>query len=326
MPEKTPKKSNDHKNIDFDNIITQSQNMIEVLDTAKEIAQSDINILVTGETGCGKELVACAIHNNSPRKDGPYVVINCAGIPDTLLESELFGHEKGAFTDASDKRRGKFELAHGGTLFLDEIGDLSAVAQPKILRAIEEKRFARVGGEEPIEVDCRIIAATNKDLRKESTEGKFREDLYYRLCEAHLHLPPLRERQDDIALLTDHFIKEFNGQFNKYVHGASDVVKSYLSRYNWPGNVRELKSIIRIGMALIKNNQMWLEDLPFNIRLMSDEPASPTNKSLALDMIEKEHIANVLKIAQWNKVKAAKLLKVSRPTLDRKIAKYDLKP
>lgn len=309
--------------ISFDSIVTQSPQMRKIFDLAKNVSQSDINVLINGETGTGKEILARAIHNNSSRKNGPFVVINCAGIPDTLLESELFGHEKGAFTDAARKKLGKFELAQNGTLFLDEVGDLSQNSQPKILRAIEDKRFDRLGGEAPIDTNCRIISATNKDLTEEIKKGLFREDLYYRLCETRFLLPPLRERPEDIPVLVNHFIEEFNKKFNKKVEGASDVVQAYLQRYAWPGNIRELKSIIKIGMTLIEHDRLWMEDLPFNVEIVSDE--KPLSGNMSLEENEKNHILTVLKHAQWNKVKAANLLQISRPTLDRKIDKYNLK-
>ena len=321
-PPYTPYKET--QNITFDNIVTKSEKMRKIFELAKTVSESEINVLINGETGTGKEILARAIHNNSQRKDGPFVVINCAGIPDTLLESELFGHEKGAFTDASRKKIGKFELARNGTLFLDEVGDLSQNSQPKILRAIEDKRFDRLGGEEPVETNCRIISATNKDLSEEIKNGRFREDLYYRLCETRFLLPSLRERPEDIPLLVNHFIQEFNKKLNKNVEGASDVVQAYLQRYNWPGNIRELKSIIKIGMTLIEHDRMWMEDLPFNVEIISEEKRENLGENLSLEENEKNHILSVLSHTQGNKLKAAQLLKISRPTLDRKISKYNI--
>jgi transcriptional regulator with PAS, ATPase and Fis domain len=325
--EKSVKNNNklrEEREVRFDSIITCSKEMLRVLDIAKRISQSETSVLLVGVSGTGKELMARAIHNNSFKKDGPFVVVNCAGIPDTLIESELFGHEKGAFTDAISKKKGKFELAHGGTLFLDEIGDLSLFAQPKTLRAVEDKKFMRLGGEEPISVNCRIIAATNKDLPGEVKKGQFREDLYYRLCEIRLDLPPLAQRKADIPMLVDYFIKEFNREFGKNVIGASNIVLSYLMKYHWPGNVRELRSIIKIGMALVSRDTLWLEDLPFKIELAEKEYIDLGSDDFPLDEAEKKHILRVLKYSKWNKSKAAKLLKISRPTLDRKIEKYDL--
>ena len=298
--------------------------MLRVIDVAKKISQSETSILLLGESGTGKEVVARAIHNNSFLREGPFVVVNCAGMPDTLIESELFGYEKGAFTDAVGRKKGKFELADGGTLFLDEIGDLSLFAQPKTLRAVEEKKFTRLGGEEPISVNFRIIAATNKDLFKEVKEGRFREDLYYRLCEIRLDLPSLKERKADIPLLVEYFIKQFNQQFNKNIKGASNVVLSYLMKYNWPGNVRELKSIMKIGVSLVGRDTIWLEDLPFKIQLAGEESVTLEETDFPLGRIEKKHIGMVLNYTGGNKAKAAELLKISRPTLDRKIKKYNL--
>lgn len=315
----------EEKNISFDGIVTSSRGMLKLLETAREIALSDMAVLLTGESGTGKELVARAIHNGSLRKGGPFVVVNCAGIPDTLLESELFGHEKGAFTDAVSQRKGKFELAQNGTLFLDEIGDMSAMAQPKILRAVEQKRFERVGGQEAIAVNCRIIAATNKNLQENIKDGKFREDLYYRLREGVLNLPPLRERKEDIPLLVSVFIKEFNREFHKSVEGVSNVTLSYLMKYDWPGNIRELKSIVKIGMALVERDRVWLEDLPFKIELISGQPLDSPAEDLSLEKMEREHILKILNHTRWNKLEAARLLGISRPTLDRKIKRYNFK-
>lgn len=312
------------KKIDFDNIVSCSRKMADLVATMRKVAQSEVMVLITGESGTGKERIAQAIHNNSHRKDGPFIEVNCAGMPDTLLESELFGHEKGAFTDAVARKRGKFELANGGTLFLDEIGDLSPAAQAKALRAVEEKRFERVGGEESITVDCRIIAATNRDLFREVKEGRFREDLYYRLHEARFDLPPLRERKEDIPMLIDHFLREFNQQFHKKVKGVSDVTLSYLMKHNWPGNIRELKSIIKGGMALAGHDVVWLEDLPFKIELIGEETTPPSEQDFSLKLAEKEHILKVLNHTNWNKAKAACLLEISRPTLDKKIREYNL--
>ena len=321
---KTPEKLREEKKISFDKIVTCSQDMQGLIATAKNASQSEVTVLITGESGTGKELVARAIHNSSPKKNGPFIVVNCAGIPDTLLESELFGHEKGAFTDAVTRTKGKFELANDGTLFLDEIGDLSPAAQAKTLRAVEEKKFERVGGEEPITVNCRIISATNKNLYQEVQEGQFREDLYYRLNEVHLNLSPLRERKQDIPKLIEHFIQDFSQQFHKEVKGVSKVTLAYLMGHNWPGNVRELKSIIKASIALVKRNVIWLEELPFKIAIMDEESIHSSEQDLSLKFAEKEHIMKVLNYTKWNKAKAADLLKISRPTLDKKIESYHL--
>lgn len=314
----------EEKKISFDDIVTCSEKMLKVINTAKNISQSEVTVLITGESGTGKELFAKAIHNNSSRENGPFIVVNCAGMPDTLLESELFGHEKGAFTDAISRKKGKFELANNGTLFLDEIAELSPAAQAKTLRAVEEKRFERVGGEEPITVNCRIIAATNKNLSNEVKSGKFREDLYYRLHEAHLNLPALRERKEDIPFLIGYFAKKFSKEFNKHIKGVSKVTLSYLLRHNWPGNVRELKSLIKSGMAMAGRDMIWMEDLPFKIELVTQEPLQPQKEDFSLKSTEKEHILKVLNYTKGNKAKAAGLLKISRPTLDKKVKEYNL--
>jgi transcriptional regulator with PAS, ATPase and Fis domain len=319
-------KLSEDKRIGFNNIVTCSEKMIKVLTDAKRASQSEVMVLITGESGTGKELIAEAIHNNSSIKNGPFIVVNCAGIPDTLLESELFGHEKGAFTDAISRRKGKFELANGGTLFLDEIGDMSPAAQAKTLRAIEEKKFERVGGEEPITVNCRIITATNKDLFKEMKEDRFRADLYYRLHEVHLNLPALRERKADIPLLINHFIKKFNQQFHKNIKGISKVALAYLMMHHWPGNVRELRGVIKSSVALIERDTIWLEDLPFKIELMQKEILRSGGQDFSLKSAERAHILKVLNYTKWNKSKAASLLKTSRPTLDKKIQEYNLRP
>ncbi len=317
-------KSKADRKVGFEDIITSSKEMLELIATARKVSQSSATVLITGESGVGKELIAQAIHNNSLRKEGPFVAINCAGMPDTLLESELFGHEKGAFTDAISRKKGKFELANGGTLFLDEIGDLSPAAQAKTLRAIEQKSFERVGGEETITVDCRIISATNKDLSRELKRGRFREDLYYRLHEIHLGIPALRERKEDIPLLIDHFIKEFNREYQKNIKGVSNVTLAYLMKHNWPGNVRELKSVIKGGMSLVSRDVIWLEDLPFRVEIIGTQfDSSP--QDFSLESAQKERILKVLNYTEWNKAKAASLLKISRPTLDKKIREYGLK-
>ena len=313
------------KQLCLDEIICRSAAMQAVIEKAKTVVNVDINVLISGETGTGKDLLARAIHYSSDRKTAPFIAINCAGIPDTLLESELFGHEKGAFTDAVHMKKGQFELAEGGTLFLDEIGDMSLSAQSKVLRAVESRVIERVGGEKSIAVNCRIISATNKDLKQAVKRKEFREDLFYRLCELELYLPALRERLEEVPFLAEFFVKIFNQEFQKNVTGLSDVVLSCLKKYQWPGNVRELKSVIRVGMALIQRERLWLEDLPFKIEMLQqDDAAMNTMQNCSLDDIERAHIQKVLEYCQWNKAKAVELLKISRPTLDRKIAKYGM--
>ncbi len=311
----------------FECMVGKCQAMQGVFDLIRKVAKADVAVLLTGESGTGKELLAQAIHNLSARKDKPFLAVNCAALPDNLLESELFGHEKGAFTGAVSKRRGKFELAHQGTLFLDEIGDMSFGAQAKILRIIEEGRFEPIGSEKTIGVDNRIVAATNRDLVKEVREGRFRRDLYYRLNEFAISLPPLRERKEDIGLLIDHFIKQFNKELNKQVEGVSDVALSYLKKHNWPGNIRELRSVIRRAMILMDGGVIWLEHLPFEIRLRGEEALEVVEEeTLPLEENEKRYIARILARTKWNKSRAANILKISRHRLDRKINLYNLKP
>lgn len=303
-------------------IIGESRSVKETLTLIGKVSGTKASVLINGETGVGKELVARAIHENSPVKDGPFVEINCAAIPDTLLESELFGYEKGAFTGAAYTRKGKFELADGGTLFLDEVGNMSLMAQAKILRVIQEKKFERVGGQRMIKTDTRIIAATNIDLLEAIKGGKFREDLYYRLNEVNIYLPPLRERKEDIPLLIDHFIEEFNAELNQKVKRVSDVALKHLMGYEWFGNVRELRSAIKRAMILMEGDVIHLEHLPFEVRFISEEVNGAVIP--ALEDVEREHIFKALEYTDWNKSQTAQLLKISRPTLDKKIKAYGL--
>lgn len=308
----------------FDDIITNSEELNTIKEAAKKAAAFDITVLLFGESGTGKELFSRAIHSESNRSQGPFVAINCAGMPDSLLESELFGHEKGAFTDAKQQHIGKFEQANGGTLFMDEINELSPMAQVKILRALEYREFERVGGSKTISVDCRIIAACNKDLMEEVRERRFREDLYYRLYGISLNLLPLRKRTDDISILLDYFIKEFNELYDKNVTGVSDVVLSFFLRHNWPGNIRELRSLIKSAVAMCERDRIFLEDLPVNFN-MEKKYSDYGDNILSLKGVEKAHIRKILAHCHWNKVKSAEILEISRPTLDRKIKEYKLK-
>ena len=310
----------------FGSLVGNSQAMQEVFALTRKVAKADVTVLLTGESGTGKELLARAIHNLSLRRDKPLLAVNCAALLNSLLESELFGHEKGAFTGAVSKRKGKFELAHQGTLFLDEIGDMSLEAQAKILRIIEEGKFEPIGSEKTIQVDNRIVAATNRNLVKETEEGRFRRDLYYRLNEFAISLPPLRERREDVPLLISHFVKEFNKELSKQVEGVSDVALNYLEKHSWPGNVRELRSVIKRAMILIDGDVIWLEHLPFEINLMSEETLEEEGEFLPLKENEKRYIARILARTKWNKSQAANILEISRHRLDRKINLYNLKP
>jgi transcriptional regulator with PAS, ATPase and Fis domain len=289
------------------------------------------SVLIQGESGTGKELAANAIHYNSKRGDKPLMKINCSAIPDSLLESELFGYEKGAFTDAKNTKKGLFELADGGTLFLDEIGDMNPFLQSKILRVLEGQTFLRVGGEREIKVDVRIIAATNKDLEAMVREGLFRKDLYYRLKVMVVEMPPLRDRLEDILLLSNLFIEENNKEYNKNIKGFSEEAKKLLIQYSWPGNVRELKNVIERAMILSDQEVIIPKHLPFELKQTeklhhgnSENQLFAMGDDMSLEKMEEIHLSHVLKKLEWNKSKASKILGVSRATLRAKIKKYNL--
>lgn len=305
-------------------LVGKSKPMKEIYKLINKIANINVTVLIIGGSGTGKELVARAIHQKSDRSDGPFVPVNCVAIPDGLLESELFGHKEGAFTGATRSKKGKFEMSNGGTLFLDEIGDMNIGAQSKFLRVIEEGKFERVGGEKTHKVDNRIIAATNRDLLKHVKESKFRDDLYYRLNEVRIKMPPLKEKKEDIPLLIDYFVKVFNEDFDKEVEGISDTALSYLMKHDWPGNVRELRNVIKRAVALMETDTIWLEHLPVEIKIHTED-VMKTDQQLTLEEMEANHIKTVLDNAGWNKSKAARILDISRHRLNRKINKYNLK-
>jgi len=289
------------------------------------------SVLIQGESGTGKELAANAIHYNSHRSDKPLMKINCSAIPDSLLESELFGYEKGAFTDAKNTKKGLFELADSGTVFLDEIGDMNPFLQSKILRVLENQTFMRVGGEREIKVDIRILAATNKDLETMVREGFFRKDLYYRLKVMVVEMPPLRDRLEDILLLSNLFIEENNKEFNKNIKGFSDEAKKLMVQYSWPGNVRELKNVIERAMILTDQEVITPKHLPFELKQTekfihgnTEHEISEKTDDMSLEGMEKIHLSKVLKRLEWNKSKASKNLGISRATLRAKIKKYNL--
>jgi DNA-binding NtrC family response regulator len=289
------------------------------------------SVLIQGESGTGKELAANAIHYNSIRSEKPLMKINCSAIPDSLLESELFGYEKGAFTDAKNTKKGLFELADGGTVFLDEIGDMNPFLQSKILRVLENQTFMRVGGEREIKVDVRIIAATNKNLEVMVTEGLFRKDLYYRLKVMVVEMPPIRDRFEDILLLSNLFIEENNKEYNKNVKGFSEEAKKLMTQYSWPGNVRELKNVIERAMILNDQDYITPKHLPFELKHIGKDTYQNTEHELfevtddmSLEDMEKIHLFNVLKRLDWNKSKASKALGISRATLRSKIIKYNI--
>ena len=305
----------------MESIIGNSPEMQQIFDTIRQVAASRATVLIQGESGTGKELVAKAIHRLSPRKNGSFVPVHCAALSATLLESELFGHEKGAFTGAAERRKGRFELADGGSLFLDEIGEIDASVQVKILRALEERRFERVGGQDPVDVDTRLIAATNRDLKAMVAEGTFREDLYYRLYVVVIHLPPLRERTSDIPLLLKHYLDLFNKENGRSIEGISPEALDLLVAYDWPGNVRELRNVMEQMVVMSRSRSIGVRDLPVQIRELAGSTGS-AGGSGSLEALEKKAVLNALREADGNRTHAAEILGISRRTLHRKIATY----
>jgi Nif-specific regulatory protein len=308
-------------------LIGDSQAIRQVHEQIARVAPTHATVLIRGESGSGKELVARAIHFSSPRRDGPFVCLNCAAITETLLESELFGHERGAFTGATEKKIGKFEAAHQGTIFLDEIGEMAFGTQAKLLRVLEGHPFERVGGSTPIRVDVRVVAATNQPLEKGMQEGRFRRDLFYRLQVVEIRIPPLHQRRDDVPMLADHFLKRFAKETNRKIRGFTPAALERMTQYHWPGNVRELKNVIERAVALARGPMLDVAD----IWLSSLEIGGPAPlladafDPLPLDEVEKRHIVRTLDHTDWNKSQAANILKIERSTLDRKIKAYGLK-
>jgi len=320
-----------HKQLDekfgLSGIIGNSQKMQKVLNVVNQISGTTATVLITGESGTGKELISKIIHNNSPRKNNPLVILNAAAIPENLLESELFGHEKGAFTGAVYQRKGKFEYANHGTLFLDEIGDMPLSTQVKLLRVIEDGVVTRVGSNESVKVDVRLIAATNQDLEKLIKEGKFREDLYFRLNVVSIKLPPLRERLDDIPLLMDAFLREFSQIHNKKVTIISPEARKILYKYSWPGNVRELKNCIESMVVVSTKNAIDVEDIPDHILQRSSETSTVPSMvaGITIEEAERELIKSTLATVGGNREEAAKMLGIGERTLYRKLDRYGLK-
>ena len=319
------------KNSEFNDIIGCSDKIIEVFSIVEKIAECDSTIIINGETGTGKGLIAKAIHRNSRRKNKPFISINCGAIPENLLESELFGHTKGAFTGASASRPGKFQQASGGTIFLDEIGDMSHDLQVKVLRVLEEGEFEQVGGTKTIKADVRIISATHRDLDEEVQKGNFREDLFYRLFVIPLTLPPLRERKSDIPLLISYFLKESNLKNKREIEGISNEAKTIMMRYYWPGNIRELKNIVERLVVLKGKGVILPEDLPGRLKsgeLHTTPGPEITEKGICLNSavteFEKDLILKSLEKTEWVKNKAAKLLHLNRTTLVEKIKRHHL--
>ncbi len=314
-------------------LVGNSRSIREVLQMVSKVAPSRSTVLVTGESGTGKELIAKAIHYSSPRREGPFISINCMSLSPGVLESELFGHEKGSFTGATAMKKGRFELADAGTLFLDEVGELSQELQVKLLRVLQEKAFERVGGSRTIHADIRLVAATNKDLKQAVEKGEFREDLYYRLNVVGIHLPPLRERREDIPLLVAHFMQKFSSENQQELKKFAPEALEYLTAYEWPGNVRQLENVVERCMVLASREEIGVEDLPSEIK---DEEAQfksavdllPVELELSgtLEKIEAALIRRALVKSGFVQVKAAELLNISKSLLQYKLKKYNIQP
>ncbi|HKQ90563.1 MAG TPA: nif-specific transcriptional activator NifA [Blastocatellia bacterium] len=310
---------------DFRNIVGTSKEMRDVYEQIAQVAPSGATVLIRGESGTGKELVAHAIHYNSPRSSKPFVKVNCAALPESLIESELFGHEKGAFTGAVARKRGRFELAEGGTLFLDEIGDLSPAMQVKLLRALQEREFERVGGTETIKVNVRLITATNVDLEQAVSDGRFRSDLYYRLNVFSIYLPPLRERKTDILLLADHFLEKYGRQNGKRIKRISTPAIDMLMTYHWPGNVRELENVVERATLVCEGNVIHGYQLPPTLQT-AEGSGTVTKMTLdqAVNAFEKDLIQDALKTTRGNRARAARLLDTTERILGYKVKKYEI--
>lgn len=304
----------------LDEIIGTSAQMKKVFELVQSVADTDATVVIHGESGTGKELVARAIHANSKRRYFPIVPVNCGALPEGILESELFGHEKGAFTGAQYRRKGKLEMANGGTLFLDEVGNISMKTQMDLLRVLEAKQFTRLGGNETVHVDFRTICATNRNLEKAVGEGSFREDLYYRINVFSIVLPPLRERRSDIPLLVQHFLRKYGLAMNKPIEEIAPEAMDLLIRHDWPGNVRELENAIERAMVVGKPPAIRPEDLPFQLLR-----PSPSSTGDSIEDIQRVHIANILDRNNWNISRSAQVLKIDRVTLYNKIRKYGLR-
>ena len=324
-------KENVKKEYSFDNIISSDGKMQDVFKLVTKVLNNDITVLIHGESGTGKELVARAIHYNGKRKDKPFIVVNCASIPRELLESELFGHEKGSFTGAHQRKLGKFEIANEGTIFLDEVGELELLLQAKLLRVIQEKEFERVGGNELIKTDVRIISATNRELKEAVEKKEFREDLYYRLNSFPINIPPLRQRKGDILILAEHFLKAFDERLERNIKGFTKRALKLIYEYNWPGNIREMENTIERCLIVSEKDMIDIEDLPSHLRsadpiasieysgsLFSDETIIPFEK------LKEESIRHALKVTNGNIVEAAKKLQLGRATIYRLMERYNI--
>lgn len=305
-------------------IIGKSEKMIRLMERVKQVADAQASVLITGESGVGKELVADAIHHMSVRAKGPFIKVSCASFAETLLEDELFGHEKGAFSGAVSSRKGRFELADGGTLFLDEIGEINQSTQVKLLRVLQERTFERLGSEKTIQVDVRLVAATNRNLKEEVEHGRFREDLYYRLNVVHIEVPPLRERKEDIPLLMAHFLELYNERNNRKIEGFSQRSRAAMLSYDWPGNIRELGNCVESAVVLATNKIIDIEDLPAQIRNAAGEERIVLTVGSTVAQAEKELILATLASCGGNKSKAAETLGLARKTLHRKLQEYEI--
>jgi DNA-binding NtrC family response regulator len=327
------------KKFGLEKLIGNAPAMVEIYDRIRQVAPTRATVLIEGESGTGKELVAQSLHMLSPRKGARFVAVHCAALSPQLLESELFGHEKGSFTGASERRAGRFEEANHGTIFLDEIGEIDAATQVKLLRALGEQTIQRVGSNQNIKVDVRVVAATNKNLESLVREGKFRDDLFYRLDVVPIRLPPLRERREDIPLLINAFVREFAGQNHKRITGLSADAQDALQRYEWPGNIRELRAAIEHAVALCRGERIGVRELPTRVlgkpgdaagaatgRLHPGGETYFSSSSLNLEAMEKNFIHQALRLTDWNVTEAAKLLGISRRTLHRKIKTYKMEP
>lgn len=305
-------------------MIGKSSELSRVKTMIEKAAPTKANVLITGESGVGKELVANAIHKQSPRAAMPFIIVHCAALSESLLESELFGFEKGAFTGAEAQHKGRFELANGGTIFLDEIGEINPATQVKLLRVLQEKKFERVGGEQTISVDVRVVAATNRNLEEEVKAGHFREDLYYRLNVVRIEMPSLRERKDDIPLLMHSFLREFNIENEKNIKGFDNRSKAAMMKYDWPGNIRELKNCVESAVVMCTGDEIKIEDLPASLRAGSEERSISIPLGITMEEAEKIIIQENLAVNNNNKSKTADILRIGRKTLHRKLEEWDM--
>ncbi len=314
---------------DFSNIIGRSRSMTRLFETVALVAPSDATVLIVGESGTGKELIANAIHQNSPRKDQPFIKVNCAALPETLLESELFGHEKGAFTGAMARKQGRFQLAHNSSIFLDEVAEMAPATQAKILRVLQEREFEPVGSTQTIKVDTRVIVATNKNLEKEIQEGRFRDDLYYRLNVVTVDVPPLRQRREDIPLLADFFLKQYAEKNRRPIEGFTPRATDLLMRYDWPGNVRELENIIERAVIMARGEMITPLEFPVDLQNLDEdlkESRIDLTPGRSLKEVEKVMILRTLEEVEGNRTHAARILGISRRTLQLKLKEYGINP